>query len=99
MDSYELLLSIMATNKDFNEREIIDSFSCKVLFLKLYTYSPNYNGLTGKQGYKWTKRKKILKDMKVEDSRSYIINDIDTQLDEFTLFIEIPDRVKKRVNF
>lgn len=100
MDSYELLLSIMATNKDFNEREIIDSFFLQSIISKIGIPTLRTTmGWTGKQGYKWTKRKKILKDMKVEDSRSYIINDIDTQLDEFTLFIEIPDRVKKRVNF
>lgn len=96
MDSYELLLSIMATNKDFNEREIIDSYFLQSIISKIGIPTLRATmGWTGKQGYKWTKRKKILKDMKVEDSRSYIIKDIDNQLKEFSLFRSIPERLRR----
>lgn len=55
-------------------------------------------GWYGKKSYKWSSYKKLLKNLKVEDNRVYIINDIDTQLQEFRLFREIPKELKQLTN-
>lgn len=95
IDSYELLLSIMARNKKFSERDVIEAYFLQsIVSQKGIPTLRTTMGWIGKQGYKWTKRKKLLKDMKIEDSRCYIIKDIDNQLREFSLFRSIPERLR-----
>lgn len=95
MGSYELLLSIMRSNKNLSERDVIDVYFLQSIISQkgIHTLRSTM-GWIGKQGYKWTKRKKLLRDMKIEDNRSYIIKDIDNQLEEFSLFRSIPEKLR-----
>ena len=99
MDSYELLLSLKEKNEDLTERELIELIFLQSMISErgIPTLRATM-GWIGKKSYKWTKHRKLLRKICIEDSRSYIIKDIDNQLDEFSLFKKIPDRLREKVN-
>lgn len=98
-DFYEKMISIKNLNPQLSERQLINiSFMQGVISDRGIQALRSTMGWYGKKSYKWSSYKKLLKNLKVEDNRLYIINDIDTQLQEFRLFREIPKELKQLTN-
>jgi hypothetical protein len=98
-DFYEKMISIKNLNPQLSERQLINtSFMQGVISDRGIQALRSTMGWYGKKSYKWSSYKKLLKNLKVEDNRVYIINDIDTQLQEFRLFREIPKELKQLTN-
>lgn len=94
-DFYEKMISIKNLNPQLSERQLINtSFMQGIISTRGIQALRSTMGWYGKDSYKWSNYKKLLKNLKVEDNRVYIINDIDTQLQEFRLFREIPSSLK-----
>ena len=51
-------------------------------------------GWIGKNSYQWYKYKKLMQNLKIEDNRLYLIEDINKQLSEFKPFKTIPSQLK-----
>ena len=98
-DFYEKMITIKNLNPQLSERQLINtSFMQGVISDRGIQALRSTMGWYGKKSYKWSSYKKLLKNLKVEDNRVYIINDIDTQLEEFRLFREIPKELKQITN-
>jgi len=98
-DFYEKMISIKNLNPQLSERQLINtSFMQGVISDRGIQALRSTMGWYGKKSYKWSNYKKLLKNLKVKDNRLYIINDIDTQLEEFRLFREIPKELKQLTN-
>ena len=90
-DFYEKMVSIKNLNPQLSERQLINtSFMQGVISTRGILELRSTMGWYGKDSYKWSNYKKLLKNLKVEDNRLYIINDIDEQLSKFNLFLTIP---------
>lgn len=90
-DFYEKMVSIKNLNPQLSERQLIKtSFMQGVISTRGILELRSTMGWYGKDSYKWSNYKKLFKNLKVEDNRLYIINDIDEQLSKFNLFLTIP---------
>jgi hypothetical protein len=90
-DFYEKMISIKNLNPQLSERQLINiSFMQGVISDRGIQALRSTMGWYGKKSYKWSSYKKLLKSLKLEDNRLYIINDIDEQLSKFNLFLTIP---------
>ena len=90
-DFYEKMISIKTLNPQLSERQLINtSFMQGIISARGIQALRSTMGWYGKDSYKWSNYKKLLKNLKVEDNRAYIINDIDEQLSKFNLFVTIP---------
>jgi hypothetical protein len=54
----------------------------------------NTMGWIGKNSYKWSNNKKLLKEVRIPSNRNYLIEDIDKQLSNFEPFKYIPRQLK-----
>jgi len=98
-DFYEKFLSIKSLNPQLSERELIyASFMQGIISERGILALRSSMGWIGDKGYKWTNYKKLLNVINSNDSRIYIIKDIDNQLQEFRLFREIPKELKEFTN-
>lgn len=90
-DFYEKVIAIKSQNPQINEKQLM-----QIAFMNGIIADRGIGGLrstmgwTGKDGYKWSRYKKLLKEISIEDNRRYIIDDIDQQLVDFQSFREIP---------
>jgi hypothetical protein len=98
-DFYEKFLAIKSLNPQLSQRELIyASFMQGIISERGILALRSSMGWIGDKGYKWTNYKKLLNVINSNDSRIYIIKDIDNQLQEFRLFREIPKELKEFTN-
>jgi hypothetical protein len=97
-DFFDKVLSIKSNNPHLTERELIlISFMQGMISSKGIQSLRSVMGWEGTKGYKWSKYKKLLKGLKTEDNRLYIIKDIDKQLSNFNMFKIIPKEIQSLV--
>lgn len=98
-DFYEKVLTIKNNNPTLTDRQLMNiSFMQGIISTRGIQALRSTMGWYGDDGYKWSNYKKVLKDIKTEDNRIYIISDIDKQLTEFCLFREIPNELKQVIH-
>lgn len=95
-DFYEKVISIKSLNPELTERQLINiSYMQGIISARGIPTLRSTMGWYGKNSYKWTSNKKLLKNLNTDDNRLYIISDIDKQLADFSLFRAIPIELKQ----